>query len=379
MARMIGHITYLSPQAMDQKFEADRLQPREVAMAFEKTFSVGSYLGHQGIKFVERFDANSYIALSLAMDLFDLGGTSAQLAASLRPARCRWLVLSFSSDWLFPPAQSREIINALIRNHAPASYCDIHSHCGHDAFLLPDDFSRYGEMVRAFIGNLAAPPARADGEPDEPPGPTSIFYEQRLDYDRIAGLIPPGASVLDLGCGSGQLLVRLKQTGRRVTGIEFSEVKVLGALKNNLEVIQADVNAGLRAFADRQFDCVVLSHTLPAVREVKHVIAEMLRVGTLAIVSFRNLAFHKFRRRLAEEGRSPVAEDKWYETPDIRFLSITDFEDFCHDQGYSIWRCIALDTETGSEVTGEVNREADLAIFVLGDEGMNLMQDAVRL
>ena len=87
LARMIGHITYLSPEAMSQKFEADRLHPREEAIEFEKTFSVGSYLGHQGTKFVERFDANSYLTLSLAMDLFDLGGTPEQLAANfqLRP------------------------------------------------------------------------------------------------------------------------------------------------------------------------------------------------------------------------------------------------------------------------------------------------------
>ena len=75
IARMIGHITYLSREAMRQKFDADRLQPRDVATEFEKTFSVGSYLGYQGTKFVERFDANSYMVLSMAMDLFDLGGT----------------------------------------------------------------------------------------------------------------------------------------------------------------------------------------------------------------------------------------------------------------------------------------------------------------
>ena len=87
LARMIGHITYLSPEAMSQKFEADRLHPREEAIEFEKTFSVGSYLGHQGTKFVERFDANSYLTLSLAMDLFDLGGTPEQLAAGFQSAR----------------------------------------------------------------------------------------------------------------------------------------------------------------------------------------------------------------------------------------------------------------------------------------------------
>ena len=141
IARMIGHITYLSREAMTEKFEADRLHPRDVAMEFEKTFSVGSYLGYQGAKFVERFDANSYIVLSMAMDLFDLGGTPGTLAAALRPAGCRWLVLSFSSDWLFPPDQSRDIVSALIANNAPVSYCNVQSDCGHDAFLLPNEIA----------------------------------------------------------------------------------------------------------------------------------------------------------------------------------------------------------------------------------------------
>ncbi|MFO1499914.1 MAG: hypothetical protein U1G07_16245 [Verrucomicrobiota bacterium] len=137
---MIGHITYLSREAMKEKFEADRLQPRDVSIEFEKTFSVGTYLGYQGAKFVERFDANSYLTLSMAMDLFDLGRRPEDLAIALRPAKCRWLVLSFSTDWLFPPDQSRDIVNALIANNASVSYSNIQSSCGHDAFLLPDDF-----------------------------------------------------------------------------------------------------------------------------------------------------------------------------------------------------------------------------------------------
>jgi homoserine O-acetyltransferase len=370
LARMIGHITYLSAEAMSQKFEGDRLHPREEAIEFEKTFSVGSYLGHQGTKFVERFDANSYLTLSLAMDLFDLGGTPEQLAASFRPARCRWLVLSFSSDWLFPPGQSREIANALIRNNATVSYCNIQSDCGHDAFLLPDDFDRYGEMIRAFIHNLAPAPHASGIAKDELPGPTSIFHERRLDYDRIVELIPPGASVLDLGCGSGRLLARLKHRGHRcLVGIELDERKILGALQRNLDVIQADLNEGLQTFADKQFDCVVLSQTLQAVKDVEGVIAEMLRVGATCIVSFPNLAFHKLRRILAEEGRAPRAygwmRNKWYDTADIRFLSIADFEDFCREKGLHIQRRIALNTEADTEITENANRDADLAIFVL--------------
>jgi homoserine O-acetyltransferase len=370
LARMIGHITYLSPEAMNQKFEGDRLHPREEAIEFEKTFSVGSYLGHQGTKFVDRFDANSYLVLSLAMDLFDLGGTPEQLAASFRPARCRWLVLSFFSDWLFPPSQSRDIANALIHHNAAVSYCDIQSNCGHDAFLLPDDFDRYGEMIRAFVNDLAPAPNAQRVEKEEQPGTTSIFHERRLDYDRIVELIPPRASVLDLGCGTGRLLARLKHSGRgRLVGVELDEKKILGALQRNLDVIQADLNAGLRAFADGQFDCVVLSQTLPAVKDVTGVITEMLRVGATGIVSFPNLAFHKLRRILAEDGRAPRGygwlKDQWYDTPDIRFLSIADFESFCAEKNFHIQRRIALDTEGAREITDDVNRHADLAIFVL--------------
>ena len=370
LARMIGHITYLSREAMTEKFEADRLHPRDVAIEFEKTFSVGSYLGYQGTKFVERFDANSYLALSLAMDLFDLGNTPQKLAAALSRSRSRWLVLSFSSDWLFPPEQSREIVNALVLNAASVSCCNVHSSCGHDAFLLPDDFASYGEMIRAFLDNLAAGSAASAPARDEPPGPTSIFHARRLDYDRIVELIPGGKSVLDLGCGTGRLLARLKQKDHgRLVGIEIDEMKILAALRRDLNVIHADLNAGLKIFADQEFDCVVLSQTLQAVRDVQGVIADMLRVGRTCIVSFPNLAFHKLRRLLAEEGRAPRSygwlRDNWYDTRDIRFLSIADFEEFCREQNIHIDRQIALNTEAGEEVFEQPNLNADLAMFVI--------------
>ena len=156
------------------------------------------------------------------------------------------------------------------------------------------------------------------------------------------------------------MLARLKHRGpgRRV-GIELNEHKILGALQRDLDVIHADLNEGLRAFADKQFDCVVLSQTLQAVKDVEGVIAEMLP----------NLAFHKLRRILAEDGHAPRAygwlRDKWYDTADIRFLSIADFEDFCRAKNLHIQRRIALNTEAGQEVTEDANRNADLAIFVL--------------
>ncbi len=370
LARMIGHITYLSRQAMTEKFEADRLKPRDVAIEFEKRFSVGSYLGYQGAKFVERFDANSYLTLSIAMDLFDLGSTPQALAEAFRHTQARWLVVSFSSDWLFPPDQSRDIVNALIANDAPVSYCNVQSSCGHDAFLLPDDLPVYGEMTRAFLDQLAPAPNGRTAINDEAHGPTSIFHQHRLDYERIAELIPPGASVLDLGCGSGTLLAGLRETDhRRLVGIELDEQKILTGIRRGLDVIQADLNKGLSVFATGQFDCVVLSQTLQAIQDVEGVLTEMVRIGRSCIVSIPNFGYHRLRKMLAETGRAPksagVLHYEWYNTPNIRFFTIADFEDFCRERNIRVHRRIALDTEAGAEVTEHPNLNADLAIFVI--------------
>ena len=370
LARMIGHITYLSREAMTEKFEADRLSPRDVAIEFEKRFSVGSYLGYQGAKFVERFDANSYLTLSVAMDLFDLGTTPQELAAAFRSARARWLVISFSSDWLFPPDQSRDIVNALIANSAPVSYCSVQSTCGHDAFLLPNDLAVYGEMMRAFLDQLSPAPNPPAAVKDEAHGPTSIFHQHRLDYERIAELIPPDASVLDLGCGSGTLLAGLRETNhRRLVGVELDEKKILTGISRGLDVIQTDLNRGLGSFATGEFDCVVLSQTLQTVQDVEGVLTEMVRIGRTCLVSIPNFGYHRLRSMLAETGRAPksagVLHYEWYNTPNIRFFTIADFEDFCRQKNIRVHRRIALDTEARTEVFEHPNLNADLAIFVI--------------
>jgi homoserine O-acetyltransferase len=375
LARMIGHITYLSAEAMTQKFEADRLHPRDVAMEFEKRFSVGSYLGYQGSKFVERFDANSYLVLSMAMDLFDLGRTPEELAQAFEKSSCRWLVMSFTSDWLFPPEQSRAIVDALVANRLPVSFCNIQSACGHDAFLLPDELDLYGGMSQAFLENLSpAQATNSNGSPrtGEQHGPTSIFHQHRLDYDRIVELIPPGSSVLDLGCGSGALLSRLKDgesSRRRLVGVELDERNILNCISRGLDVIQADLNKGLRAFGTKQFDCVILSQTLQAVYDVEGLLTEMLRIGRTCIVSIPNFAYHRLRSMLTEQGRAPKAAGvlyyEWYNTPNIRFFTIADFEDFCRERGIQVHRQIALDTEGAREVFDNPNLNADLAIFVI--------------
>ena len=112
--------------------------------------------------------------------------------------------------------------------------------------------------------------------------------------------------MLDLGCGRGSLLVKLRENGnRKLTGIELNEEDVLSCLQRGLDVVQADLNSGLNPYPDAHFDYVVLSHTLQAVRDVERLIGDMLRVGKRSIVSFPNFAYHKLRTMLTERGNPP--------------------------------------------------------------------------
>ena len=375
IARMIGHITYLSREAMREKFGATRNQPHDVSVDFEKEFSVGSYLGYKGSEFVERFDANTYVTLSMAMDLFDLGQTASDLVPVFRNAQCRWLVISFTSDWLFRPRESREIVEALIRTDKPVSYCNIRSDYGHDAFLMTNDLDRYGELIRAFLANLSGRVQADDGQPNGggQHDPSSIFHTShphRLDYDRIVELIEPGTSVLDLGCGNGELLSQLAARGhQRIVGVELDEQAVIACVRRGLDVVQADLNDGLNAFGDKQLDYIVLSRTLQTIMDVEGVIDDMLRVGKKCIVSFPNFGYYKLRDMLYHQGRAPEAPGvlryKWYDTPNIRVLTIADFDDFCRHRNVHVHRSVALDTERWREVTTDPNRAADLAICVI--------------
>jgi homoserine O-acetyltransferase len=373
LARMLGHITYLSRESMSEKFEARRLEPRDVASEFEKRFAVGAYLAHQGQQFVERFDANSYLTLSMAMDLFDLGDGPEALAESLAGARCRWLVLSFSSDWLFPPDQSRDIVRALLASQIPVAYCNVSSRAGHDAFLLDHELDVYGELLRAFLEPRPSPGPRRDDaaarlEPD--PGEALLERTPRSDTGRILALVPAGASVLDLGCRSGELLVELSRRGHeRLLGIDPSERAIVECARRGVDAIHADLDRALDDFGDDQFDVVVLSQALQAVQDVEGVLRSMLRVGRRAIVTFPNAARDRQRERLAREGRAPESSllhpHPWYAAPPLRLLSILDFETFCSERGLFIERLVALDAETGVTVVDDPNRRADLAIFVL--------------
>ncbi len=150
VARMAGHITYLSDAALHRKF-GRRLQDRETpTFSFDADFEVESYLRHQGSSFVERFDANSYLYLTRAMDYFDIAADhGGKLAQAFRGTSTRFCVVSFTSDWLVPTSESRAIVQALNAGAARVSFAEIETDKGHDAFLL--DEPEFSAIVRAFL------------------------------------------------------------------------------------------------------------------------------------------------------------------------------------------------------------------------------------
>lgn len=153
VARMIGHITYLSGEDMAEKF-GRAMREANYQFHYEIEFEVERYLRYQGDKFSEYFDANTYLLITRALDYFDPAkATKGDLVAALAPARAKFLVAAFTTDWRFPPERSREIVEALIENGRDVAYAEIDAPHGHDAFLLDD--SRYHRVVRAYFDSIA--------------------------------------------------------------------------------------------------------------------------------------------------------------------------------------------------------------------------------
>ncbi|MBU4304768.1 MAG: homoserine O-acetyltransferase [Candidatus Omnitrophica bacterium] len=146
IARMIGHITYMSDESMEEKFSR-RLKDDNYSFSFESDFEVEGYLRYHGDSFVKRFDANSYLYITKAMDYFDL--SNGKLFPSGTTADIRFLVIAFRSDWLYPPYQSKEIIHELKMRHVDSTYCEIESTYGHDAFLL--EIEEESHLIRHFL------------------------------------------------------------------------------------------------------------------------------------------------------------------------------------------------------------------------------------
>lgn len=181
-----------------------------------------------------------------------------------------------------------------------------------------------------------------------PPGPVRfVAKNMRLDLRLIAGMVPHGARVLDIGCGDGALIEHLaREKGADARGIEIDMAQATQAVGQGLAVIQGDADQDLAAYPDGAFDYVVLSRTLQAVERPRAVLAQMLRIGRHAVVSFPNFGHWQMRWRLLLRGRMPDTDTwdrPWYETPNIHPCTIRDFLALCALDGYAVEQWLAVD------------------------------------
>jgi methionine biosynthesis protein MetW len=213
--------------------------------------------------------------------------------------------------------------------------------------------------------------ATATGQPEAlaPPAPGKLRRDLRL----IAEMIEPHSRVLDIGCGDGALLAYLaRDKAVDARGIELSQSGVNACVRHGLPVIQGDADRDLDAFPNGAFDVVVLSQTLQATRQPRHVVEELLRIGKRAIVSFPNFGFWRIRLSLLFRGRMPMSSllgNPWYDTPNIHLCTIRDFVALCDELGARIERSLTLDRH-GRPFSldprgGLANLLAEQSVFVL--------------
>ena len=373
IARMIAHITYLSEEGMRTKFGRQLRHAQDYSYDFDSEFSVETYLDHQGQSFVERFDANSYLYITKAADYFDLAKSYGSLGQAFAEVQARSLVISFSSDWLFTPGQSRAMVDALVAQDKDVSYCNIESSYGHDAFLL--EHETLGRFINCFLEATRRSPDQIQesvccGSTARRPALSirDMAQRSRVDYALIESLIEPSSTILDIGCGDGELLNRLRLDKQAdAKGIELQQDLVLGCVCRRLSIIQQDIEQQLN-YGDKSFDYVILSQTVQTLKRPKRVLEEMLRIGKKVIISFPNFAHWNCRWQLIGQGHAPVTKQLpfgWYNSPNIHFFSIKDFDEFCRKLKVQVEHRIPLTKYHKSPVRWAPNLLAEQAIYVI--------------
>ena len=330
-ARQLAHITYLSRELLQQKFQR-RLQQNFVdAPAAEKAerdrlfktyFQIESYLDYQAMKFLRRFDANSYLHITRSMDLYDPCDRYGSLDAAFARVKAKVLVVSYKGDILFPWWQSKEIVASLLKARKSVSYCHLESGTGHDSFLTDiDDLSK---LVGGFLGSRDV---------------KVMKWQERL-HKNVVKMVRPGAHVVDIGCGDGTLLNVLRAKRQvKGDGIEIDVERFEEALADGHDMFYDDADDGLEVFPDRHYDVAIVSDTLQEVKNPRGVLREALRIADEAVVSFPNFAAYRIRFTLAFTGHLPVSKQlpfEWYDTPNIHCVTLSDFEALCKKEGLEV-------------------------------------------
>ena len=330
-ARQLAHITYLSRELLQEKFQRELQrnwleEPPEKqdrrARDFRTFFQIESYLNYQADKFLKRFDANSYLHITRSMDLFDAGARYGSLDAACARVTCKTLVVSLSGDVLFAEWQSRDIVEALIRNNKEVSYCHLEIGTGHDAFLTHiDDLSR---LVGGFLCTRTP----------------QVTAAQEKQHAAVLSMVKEGAHVIDIGCGDGTLLNVLKKN-RHVTGdgVEIDVTEFEEAVADGNTLLWEDADEGISLVPDRHYDMAICSETLQVVQNPRGLLHEALRLADEAIVSFPNFAAYRIRLTLGLGGHLPVSKQlpfQWYDTPNIHLITLKDFRNLCDKEGIEI-------------------------------------------
>ena len=190
---------------------------------------------------------------------------------------------------------------------------------------------------------------------------------RKIEHEVIAGWVSSGASVLDLGCGDGELLSRLiEQKQVRAQGIEISDLAIHRCVAQGLSVFQEDIDTGLAEYADGSFDYVILNQTFQQVKKPDFVLKEALRVGKRAIVGFPNFVYYRARFQLFFRGKVPVTASlpyEWYDTPNLHFLGIADFIEYCKKRDIRVEKAVFI--RKNKKIRLLPNLFAEIGLFLL--------------